>query len=297
MANIDRLFVSRNPKYHHYWLPEGDLVYLNLNNGKASFDNVNVRRAVAMAINQKEITTVMASGAIPADLSGIKKGYRHWLSKKTKQYAPPYNPEAGRKLLEREGYHKNADGIYEKNGVTLSFELYVPTGWTDWITAVDTIRSQLSKISIAARVTQVAWPSPFLTNITKGKYDISIDYVSSGFSPYYQYNFILPERHWAPVGEDASGHSQVRYRNAEVDRAFFAFSRTDNASEQAKQMDIVLTAVMRDTPLIPLFFNPTWFQYSTKRFIGWPHQDNPYTAPKTWGMAKIPVFLNLQPVR
>ena len=297
MANIDRLFVSRDPIHHHYWLPEGNLVYLNLNNGKAPFDNINVRRAVAMAIDQREITTIMASGALPAELSGVKSGYRHWVSEKAKRYLPAYDPAAGRRLLEQAGYRENADGIYEKEGATLSFDLYVPTGWTDWVTAMDAVGTQLSKISVEARVTQVAWPSPFLTNITKGDYQISVDYVSSGFSPYHQYNFILPERHWAPVGEDASGHSQVRYRNAEVDRAFAAFSRTDKTDERLKEMDIVLTAVLRDTPLIPLFFNPTWFQYSTKRFVGWPSRDDPYTAPRTWGMAKIPVLLNLRPVR
>ena len=297
IANIDRLFVGRDPIHHRYWLPEGNMVYLNLNNAKAPFDSVKVRRAFAMAINQKEITTIMASGALPADLSGVKRGYRHWIGEKAKRHALSYDPDGARKMLEQEGYRKNADGIYERDGVALSFDLYVPTGWTDWITAVDTIRSQLSKISVSARVTQVAWPSPFLTNIQKGRYDISIDYVSSGFSPYYQYGFILPGRHWAPVGKDASGHSQVRYRNPEVDKAFAAFARTADAAERQKQMDVVLTAVLRDTPLIPLFFNPTWFQYSTKRFVGWPDQDNPYVAPKTWGMAKIPVFLNLQPVR
>lgn len=297
IANLDKLFVSRDPKHNHYWLPEGNIVYLNLNNGKKPFSNRNVRKAVAMAINQSEITTIMASGALPADQSGVKKGYQFWVTDNAKKHALSYNPSAAIKLLEDEGYKRNSDGIFELNGQALSFDLFVPTGWTDWVTAVDTITNQLAKIHIEARVTQVAWPSPFLTNIQKGTYDMSIDYVNSGFSPFYQYDYILPSRHWAPLGEDATRHSQVRYRNPAVDEAIAKFSQTDDAARQAEMMDIVITAVMKDTPLVPLFFNPVWYEYSSKRFTGWPSRDNPYTAPKTFGMAKMPVFLNLQPVK
>jgi len=114
IANIDKVYVNRNPKDNHYWIPEGNIVYLNLNNAKAPFSNVNVRRAVAMAINQKEVTTIMNSGAQPAHQSGVKQGYISWLSENAKKYALRFNPKAAVKLLEKEGYSKNADGIMEK---------------------------------------------------------------------------------------------------------------------------------------------------------------------------------------
>ena len=293
IANIDQTYVQRDPENNHYWLAEGNIVYLNFNNAKAPFSNVKIRKAVAMAINPEEITTIMNSGAVPADQSGVKQGYADWLSEAAKQYQLNYDPEGAIQLLESEGYQRNSDGIMEKEGKPLSFNLYVPTGWTDWVTAVDTIGTQLAEVGIETRITQVAWPSPFLTNIQKGEYDISIDYVNSGFSPYFQYNNILPSRHWAPLGEDATGHSQVRYKNETVDQAFNEYSQTNNAQKQLELMDTILTAVMRDTPLVPLFFNPIWFEYSTRNFVGWPHANNAYTAPKTSRMAKMPVFLNI----
>lgn len=294
LANIDQTYVKRDPENNHYWLPEGNLVYLNLNNGKEPFSDVNVRRAVAMALNPTEITTIMNSGAVPAPQSGVKKGYASWISNEAKKHQLEMDPDGAIKLLEAAGYKRNSDGIMEKGGKALSFELYVPTGWTDWVTAVDTVSKQLSKIGMEARVTQAAWPSPFLTNIRKGEYDMSIDFVNSGQSPYYQYNRILPIRHWAPVGEESpTSHSHVRYKDETVDKAIADYSQTDNAEEQLKLMDVVLTAVMKDTPLVPLFFNPTWFEYSTRNFVGWPNADNPYVAPKTARMDKMPVFLNI----
>jgi peptide/nickel transport system substrate-binding protein len=295
LANIDETYVKRDPDHNHYWLPEGNIVYLNLNNGKEPFSNRNVRRALAMAIDQKEITTIMNSGAVPAGQAGVKTGYLSWVPEDAESFRLSFDPDAAVRLLESEGYAKNAKGIMEKDGKALSFELYVPTGWTDWITAVETVSNQLKEIGIDARVNQAAWPSPFLDNITTGNYDISIDYVNSGFSPYYQYNNILPSRHWAPVGEDATGHSQVRYRNEKLDQAFSAYRRTADKNEQLGYIHTILSAVMEDTPLVPLFFNPTWYEYSTRNFTGWPKADDPYTVPKTAGMDKMPVFLNLQP--
>lgn len=295
IANIDKTYVRRDPKNNHYWLPEGNIVYLNLNNGKEPFSNRNVRRAVAMAINQEEITTIMNSGARPADHSAVKKGYMGWVSKEAKQNDWTYSVEKAIELLEKEGYKKNSKGIMEKDGQQLSFNLYVPTGWTDWITAVDVISNQLSQVGIEARVSQVAWPSPFLDNITKGDYAMSIDYANSGASPYYQFQKILPSRHYAPIGEDATGHSQVRYRNEKVDQALETYSQTADEQEKLELMDVVITEFLKDAPMVPLFFNPVWFEYSTRNFTGWPSADNAYTAPLTSGMNKMPILLNLRP--
>jgi peptide/nickel transport system substrate-binding protein len=296
ISNIEQTFVQRDPEHNHYWLPEGNIVYLNLNNGQEPFSNRNVRRALAMAIDQEEITTIMNSGAVPAHHSGVKMGYMDWLTDQTLANNWEYDLEKAEAMLNEEGYSKNNDGIMEKNGEELSFELFVPTGWTDWITAVETVGNQLTEIGIDAQVRQVSWPSPFNDNIINGDYKMSIDYTNSGFSPYYQFNNILPSRHYAPIGEAATGHSQVRYRNEKVDQAIAAYSKTADQAEQIELLNVIVAEFLNDTPMVPLFFNPVWFEYSTRNFVGWPNEEDPYTAPSTAGMAKMPVFLNLRPV-
>ena len=297
IPNIDKTFVRKDPEHNHYWLPEGNIVYLNLNNGKKPFSERKVRRAIAMAIKQKEITTIMNSGAVPAEHTAVKSGYSSWITSETREFNWKYSPQAAKEMLKSVGYSENDDGIMTKGDMKLSFNLYVPTGWTDWITAVETISKQLDEIGVEARVKQVAWPSPFLDNITKGNYNMSIDYANSGFSPYYQFNNILPSRHYAPIGEEATGHSQVRYRNEEVDQALNTYRRTTKKENKKELLNTIASNFLRDVPMVPLFFNPTWFEYSTNNFKGWPNEDNPYTAPNTAGMSKMPVFLNLQPVK
>ncbi len=296
IPNIEKVFKKRDPKNNHYWLPGGSIVYLNLNNGKAPFSNANLRKAVFQAIDPVEITRIMNSGAIPASQAGVNKGYLGWVPGAAQKHALTYNPAEAMKRIESEGYVKNSKGIYEKNGKTLSFDIFVPTGWNDWITAIDVVCNQLKKAGIEGKVTQNAWPSPFFDNIRTGAYDISIDYASAGFSPYYQYNNILPSRYWAPIGENsASKHSQVRYKNKNVDMKMAEYSKTADPEKQVELIGDVLTAVMRDTPMVPLFNNPTWFTYSTRRFVGWPNADDPYVTPKTDGMNKLPIYLSIQP--
>ncbi|NMB02840.1 MAG: ABC transporter substrate-binding protein [Firmicutes bacterium] len=297
IANIDQLYVAANPEHNHYWLPEGNIVYLSLNNDVEPFNNANVRRAVAMAIDQEEITMIMDSGAQPADSSGVKRGFLHWVSDEARALDPGFDPAGAIALLEAEGYRRNSAGIMEKDGVELSFDLYVPTGWSDWIIATDVISEQLAAIGINARVAQRAWPSPFMDNLINGDYQMSMGYATSGSSAFFQSDNILHSRHYAPVGQAAASHSQVRYRNPIVDEALDAFRRSTDSEEQAELMSKVIYEFMKDTPMVPLFFNPVWFQYSTRNFTGWPNADNPYVDPQAAGMGKMLIFLNLQPVK
>ena len=123
--------MARDPEHNHYWLPEGNIVYLSLNNEAAPFNNPKVRRAVAMAIDPVEITTIMASGALPADRSGVKKAFLPWVPEEARAFAAEFDPAGAVALLGEEGYRIGSSGIMEKDGVPLSFELYVPTGWSD----------------------------------------------------------------------------------------------------------------------------------------------------------------------
>lgn len=85
----------------------------------------------------------------------------------------------------------------EKDGVPLSFELYVPTGWSDWIIACEVISEQLAAVGIQARVVQLAWPSPFMDNLINGDYQMSMGYATSGSSAFFQFDNILHSRHYA----------------------------------------------------------------------------------------------------
>jgi len=83
----------------------------------------------------------------------------------------------------------------------------------------------------------------------------------------------------------------------EIDNKKINVEIADSDKERQKELiNVIVGEFLKDSPMVPLFFNPVWFEYSTENFTGWPSEDNPYTAPSTAGMSKMPVFLNLEPV-
>jgi len=292
LPNVDA-YVAADPVNNKYWFPEGNLVFLYINNLRTPFDNVNVRKAFAMAISQKDITRKMSPSPVPADMSAVKKSFSIIAQEGKAKYNITYDKAKARKLLESEGYKLNAKGIYEKDGKALSFKLYVPTDWTDWIGAAETIASMLKDIGVEAIITQSAWPVPFQTSLETGDYDMAVSFITTGTTPYYQFNRWLYSANYAGLGEKAKVFSNMRYKNADIDKNLEAYRSEPNPEKQKVYISAVVTQFMKDTPCVPLFFNPTWFEYTTKNFVGWPSADNPYAWPSVIGMQKVPILLSI----
>lgn len=289
LPNADA-YAAANPD-NKYWFPEGNLVFLYMNNLRAPFDNINVRKAIASAISQRDITRKMSPSPVPADMSAVKKSFASIATEAKAKYNVPYDKAKARKLLEGEGYKLNSKGIYEKAGKALSFKVYVPTDWTDWIGAAETVALMLKDIGVEAIITQSAWPVPFQTSLETGDYDMAISFITTGTTPYYEFNRWLYSDNYAGLGEKAKVFSNMRYKNADIDKNLEAYRSEPDAAKQKVYMTAVVSQFMKDAPCVPLFFNPTWFEYSTRNFIGWPDADNPYAWPNVIGMQKMPILL------
>ena len=67
-------------------------------------------------------------------------------------------------------------------------------------------------------------------------------------------------------------------------------ARLEEVRDDAGDMSAVVEQFMKDVPCVPLFFNPTWFEYSTRNFVGWPSAEDPYAWPIGNGRQKTPIF-------
>jgi len=293
VANIDEVYVKSDPEHHKYWLPEGNLVFLNLNNLKAPFDDPEVRRAIAYALDPAEITRIMASGAVPANISGLQSQFLDLADPALDEFGVVYDPDYARMILEDAGWEMNNNDIFEKDGEEMSFKLYTPTGWTDWVTACEVISSQLKEAGIEAVVTQAAWPSPYKDNLYTGNYRMCMGISVTGTNPHYQYTRWMHSENWAPLGERTANYYGMRYKNPVIDEALEAYKKETDPEKQAEWMKIAVAEFLEDIPSVPLFFNPVWFEYNTIRFVGWPNADNPYALPRPGGMHKLPVLFNI----
>jgi peptide/nickel transport system substrate-binding protein len=297
LPNIDA-YVQADPANHKYWFGEGNLVYLYMNNLKAPFDDINVRKAIAMGISQRDITRKMVPSPVPANQSAVKAGFASFAKAGMATYDIKRDVAKAKKILEAAGYKLNSKGIYEKNGQALSFKVVVPTDWTDWVGAAETIGGQLKEIGVETIVSQEAWPDPFQSNLQMGNTDMAFNISVTGSNPYYQFNRWLNSAGYAPIGTNNNTYWNMRYRDASIDKNLAAFRSEPDAKKQAAYMSAIIEQFMKDTPCVPLFFNPNWFEYSTKKFVGWPTAEDPYSWPSTatggiLGMQKGVIFLHL----
>jgi peptide/nickel transport system substrate-binding protein len=289
MSNLDE-YTAASPD-NKYWFGEGNLVYLYMNNAKAPFDNANVRKAIAMGVSQKDVTRKMVPSPVPATMSAIKASFSALAKDAMAKYNLTRDVAKAKKTLEAEGYKQNAKGIYEKDGKALSFKVIVPTDWTDWVGAAETVASQLKDIGVELIVSQEAWPDPFQLNLNMGTTDMAINTTATGTTPYYQLNRWLHSSKFAPLGTNSNAYYAMHYKNDGIDKNLAAYRAEPDPAVQKQYLSAILEQFMKDTPCVPLFFNPNWFEYNTKRFVGWPSAENPYAWPSTAGMQKAPILL------
>jgi len=49
-------------------------------------------------------------------------------------------------------------------------------------------------------------------------------------------------------------------------------------------------------PSIPAFYTAHWYEYSTKYWINWPNEDNPYwSIPAAWHIRTLPTLFGISP--
>lgn len=115
------------------------------------FQKLYVRQALQMGIPEKAIITALYKGLGVPIYGPVPR------TPKNKYYDPavhdyyPFNPQAGKRLLESHGWRENSSGVMTKNGKTISFTLLYPTG-----SVTQTDIAQLLKRDWAAEGIQVA---------------------------------------------------------------------------------------------------------------------------------------------
>ena len=213
--------------------------YITLNVKMPPFDNVDVRKAVNMAINKERITQVINGRAVPAtqplppSMPGYTEGYEGYA----------YDPDAAKALLADAGF---ADGF--------ETELFVMN--TDPNPRIaQAIQQDLSKIGIKASIQSLAQASVIAAG---GEPDQAPMIWSGGMA--WIADFPDASNFYGPIlgcdGAVQGGWNWSWYCNADIDAmAVKADSMTDPAKvdERLKMWSDVYMKVMEDAPWVPVF--------------------------------------------
>ncbi|HEY2132694.1 MAG TPA: ABC transporter substrate-binding protein [Acetobacteraceae bacterium] len=91
---------------------------LELNASKGIFQDIQVRRALAMAVNRQDLSDNLFFGLIEPAYGALSKGTPGYWSGTEKMYA--YDPKAAAAMLDAAGWKPGPDGIRVKNGQRLT---------------------------------------------------------------------------------------------------------------------------------------------------------------------------------
>ncbi len=175
VAMIDSSFVNllqNDEKIKILRFKSADYRALMFNFKNEIFKDQNVRIALNYFINKDEIVKNVLHDY------GFKINNPLALFKfaKNSKFVYEYNPKKGDEILKKSGWNKNKKGIYEKNGKTLSFDIYSFNSDPLRVTLANVISNEFNKFGIntkayakpktAFRINEVdsfmiGWGSPF----------------------------------------------------------------------------------------------------------------------------------------
>jgi peptide/nickel transport system substrate-binding protein len=296
---IDRVYVSRDPEHHKYWFPlTGTTVFLYANTTEPPYDQVAVRKALSMAIDRQFLVDVAAFRYTrPADATGLSDSYTAWHSPEIAAEGDwvTYDRARANRMLDEAGFPRGDDGIRRlPDGRRWKHEILVVAGWSDWVRACQVIALGFQEIGIQASVRTYDF-SAWYQRVQNGEFDLSIGWSYEGPTPYLFYRWLMSSATVKPVGEPARG-TWHRYGSPEADRALQAFERESDPAALHRLSDDLQRTFVAEAPAIPLYPNPSWAEYNTKRFSGFPSPENPYANPSPNAFDRGEVLLVLTTV-
>ncbi|MEZ9232021.1 ABC transporter substrate-binding protein [Vibrio amylolyticus] len=287
LPDIDKTYVADDEDNHKYWFPAGSMVAFNFNlesrheGNRQAFNNREFRRALSMAMDREAMVDIAGYGypTINEYPSGLGAGYHAWnndqVDQKFGQFTK-YNVESAKALLESAGFKdSNGDGyVNNADGSKIEFSIIVPNGWTDWVNTVQIAVDGLQEVGINAKVQTPEAPA-WTSALIDGSYDAGINSYYQGTTPHYMYNSAFNGEQ-----QGKSRFAVTRFSTPELDALLDSFYQTIDPTKQKEVMDDIQYVIAENMPYVPVFNNPTWYQYNEKRFEGFFSADNPVARPQ-----------------
>lgn len=298
MPNYKQLFISKDPENHKLWFPSGLGIHgLWFNTARKPFDNPALRKAMAMVVDRNAIYTQAEATLYPeiTNPTGIPlPAGESFIAPEYKSATTKPDVEGAKKVLEEAGFTLNGGVLKDPSGKAVKLTLTDPAGWNDYITGLAIIKDNIKKIGIEAKVkTQTA--DAWTADVANGNFDATLHWTNSGATPYDMYQNIMDGALLQPIGKPSQQGNFGRFKSTEATEALkdFASATTDTARTAA--MNALQKIMVEQAPMIPTAAAPIGAEYSTKNWVGWPTEADPYADPQHTQRSALEVVLKLKP--
>jgi peptide/nickel transport system substrate-binding protein len=299
-ADIETSYKSRDPE-HNNWtaMCDGNATFVYMNTTEKPFDDVNVRKAISMALDRETMLhTALYDYSQAPDATGLTYSFTKWKDPdivKNNADLVSYNPDKANEMLDAAGLKKGADGMRTlPDGTPMKF--YVDNaGWADYAAISQIVAQNLKKVGISAEA-RSSDPNAWFDKVFKGNFDIAVGWSATGSTPYETYRGLMSSETFKPVGEQATENWQ-RVSDKQADDLLAQLAGTpdfDKAQPIVKQLEQRFIDIF---PAAPIYNQCNLIEWSTRNFTGWPDPKNPSVNFEAWPPTSLMVLNMLEPVK
>jgi peptide/nickel transport system substrate-binding protein len=273
---------------------------LFLNTTRPPMDDSAFRRALAHAINVDDIVNIAYANLVAASSPG---GLLPTLSKYNddaviEELGYTYDPAEAAAILEAAGYAKGEDDFYmTPGGDPIELEVTCPFGWTDWMAAIDVIATSAQEAGIniqAVTPDYGAWN----TSLTDGTFDMTLNnWAGVSTTPWTLYNLLFDN----PIQEIMGSGNFGRWENQEMFDLVDDLARVPMEDEEGikEAVSAIQELMLTELPMISLWYNGLWAQFSSAVWTNWPTEDStspalPCTWNGYWQMGGLQMLIDLE---
>jgi peptide/nickel transport system substrate-binding protein len=268
------------------YMLSANTTWLVPNTTKKPMNDAAFRKALANSIDVNKIVSGVYGQIVkPASPTGLLPIWEKYIDQSAvSELGFGYDVNKAKSILAGAGYKDtNGDGLVEApDGSAISLTLAVPQGWTDWMEAIRVVTEGAKAAGI-----NIKTDFPAQTAVEdmreSGNFDLILDnqrQIDNTPWTYYDYLFRLP------VLPQQTTVNFARYQNQAAWDLVNQLDRTkvedvEGMKKFASQLQRVQLA---ELPVIPLWYNGLWAQYSNAVWTNWPSaKDNaPKALPSTW---------------
>ena len=296
IPNINKVYKAKNKNYNVSNTPIAITTLLpNLASGPTA--DLAVRKAISYAINRNQISSIVYNGyANPIATSGLISPLFDEVADPTlKDQMFTYDTGKAKSTLEADGYSMGSNGYYAKGGKELSITVQVPSGYTDYVQALQIMVPELKSAGINL-VVQGESVNAWSSNTYTGKFQMVMIYEGFTASPYVYYKTLIGSAGLPAAGQVNTAGNQGRYINPQVNTLLAKIASTENVAAQKPSFVTLQQIFARDLPLIALFQQQNEGTFNGNHIGGFPTPDNPYASSGQQQPNVGWVAMNLTPV-
>jgi peptide/nickel transport system substrate-binding protein len=301
IPNYKTVFIDKDPAHYKVWAPPVLGIHgLFLNSAKAPLNNVALRKAMNMVVNREDIFNQAEAGyfhPLVTSVTGLPSPAGDaYVAPRYKGQNQTIDVAGAKKVLTDAGFKLSSDGktLSDPGGKPVKIVLTDPSGWSDYQTSLEIVKSNLAQIGIQSTVdkaNQDAW----FKNVEEGNFDATFHWSNGGATPYDLYQSIMDGSLLQPVGKASPAGNWERFNNAQATAAIKTYATASDDAARSTALATLQKVFVEQVPVIPVGADNIGMAYSTKNWKGWPDDTNPYGAGQPTQTNSLDVVLHLTP--